>query len=749
MLSSKTYRRSRENGQVVVFFALLIPVLFAVGAIVIDVGNWYAHKRHLQTQVDAAAFAGATKFTGCNPLFDPAAANKAIKGAALEYAGDSLRAPSTIDPSFTSTVRNPQLAEPGDVRIVLNSATYWDPVNGKNPVGGYGLDDTEDRDGDPATPGDHCTAEAVDAKGTDEDVRNLWGLIPLSPSVKAHARVEIHQILEESGMLPFAVPEIDPAAVFAIFVNENTGAVIGTQQLCNLAVCTANGVAPIPPFSYWRSSIGQQTLDIPSENTSVVILISKNDTSQSMSGTLAQICGQSPGLVRCHAGSSATSGVNFIHGWSDAPGSPKNPQIRDVSLFGCTDPSAPYFLNSADCAVGATVKIDFGFPGDPTPGTKKTPAGIAATAALYASANCSGNKDPLGWISTSGTLSTWNGGAKLIVAGSGRNPLSVGWSSDTEEPDPPPPGKTKTVSHSGCFPLVAAPYAANDASGPLEYVAISGTDLPPYPPVIDPNSRNTGPNHNVIVTVGLNKPLKITNPLDPPFLLRFASKSGSLNQALDCDAGIVFAVEIADGCRTKYRLNYYDWDKNKATPYTWEDIRCTAYPSPSDLPPPTFEPPLGTKAPNCVAAKTGDVVAMRQGLYKRFQDPSCTPNNWPTTPAEVTPFFLKYDFANDPRYVTLVITDFTAFTGNGAENVPVKYFAGFYATGWDRGPAGGGNQTGCPDNDLHPLGLSDLKDNGDVWGHFVQIVIPSSTGEASEELCNFDELGNCIAVLVE
>lgn len=738
-----------ERGQVVVFFALLLPVLFALGAVVIALGNVYVHKRHLQTQVDAGAFAGATKFVGCNPLFDPAGANKAIKAAALEYTGDSLRPPSSIDPSFTTTVRNSQVQEPADVRVALNSATYWDPPNGTDPVGGYGLDDSLDPDGDSATPGDHCTTRTLDVKATDQDAPLLWNLLPFSPSPKAKARVEIRQIIEQSGMLPFAVPEIDPAAVYAIFVNENTGAVIASQQLCNLTVCTLQGPAPDNTFSYWTTSAGQQSVDIPAENTSVVILISKNDTSVPMLGTLAATCGQSPGLVRCHAGSSATSGVNFIHGWSDNPGSPKNPHIRDVSLFGCSDPSAPYFLNSADCALGATVKIDFGVSGDPTRRLNQSPPGIEAEARLYHSTDCSGSGDPLAWTGTLGTESTWTGGAKFIVAASGRNPLSVGWSSKTEEPDPPPPGKTKTVSHNGCFRLVAAPYAADNASGPLEYVDIKNADVPPYPLSIDGNSRNTGPNHDVRVTVGLNKPLQITDPLDDPFLLRFASKSGSLNQALDCDQGIVFSDEIADGCQTRYRVNYYDWDKNPATPYTWEDLLCAGYPSPSDLPPPTFEPPPGTNAPNCVAAKTGDVNAMRQGLYERFQDPVCTPNNWPTAPADVNPFFLNYDFANDPRYVTLVITDFTAFTGSGAENIPVKYFAGFYATGWDRGPAGGGNQTGCPDNDPHPLGLSSTRDNGDVWGHFVNIVVPSANGGASEELCNFDALGNCIAVLVE
>ena len=42
--------------------------------------------------------------------------------------------------------------------------------------------------------------------------RPLWGLIPLTPSPKTQARVEIRQIIEPHGMLPWAVPEIDPGS---------------------------------------------------------------------------------------------------------------------------------------------------------------------------------------------------------------------------------------------------------------------------------------------------------------------------------------------------------------------------------------------------------------------------------------------------------------------------------------------------------------------------------------------------------
>ena len=65
-----------ERGQVIVLFALLVPVIFAIGSITMSVGNWYVLKRHLQTQVDAAVFAGGAAFTGCGQ--DPIATNMKI-----------------------------------------------------------------------------------------------------------------------------------------------------------------------------------------------------------------------------------------------------------------------------------------------------------------------------------------------------------------------------------------------------------------------------------------------------------------------------------------------------------------------------------------------------------------------------------------------------------------------------------------------------------------------------------------------
>jgi hypothetical protein len=752
-----------ERGQVVVLLALLLPVLFALGAIVLDVGNWYVHKRHLQTQVDAAAFAGATRFVGCSYQFgDPVAANRAIRAEALGYAGDTARVPAP-DETF-----NQQVQESRDVRVVFNSSRFWrdgdpEPVDpegdlpaslGYHPMDptstGYGLDDTLDVDNNPATPAnDPCSTRTLDVKATDHEAPLLWGLLPATPSPKAKARVEIRQIREQMRMLPFAVPEIDPAAVLALFVDEEDGTVLASQALQQLD-------DPDLPFSEWSTYPLEQLqpVFIGSDNVGVVILVSKENAFPQRTGPLADICGQAPSLVACYGGSTASSGLSFIHGFSGIGGSPASPQIRDVNVqdFNCEadDDSAPYFLLTGDCEVGVRAIIDFGLDSDPT--LDPDDGGIGAEVVVHApgcpNRGCAMEYDSQSIDDESIWFSTRS--AAMPAADSndnGRQDFEIEWTTQVDNPATP---ALDPVEHNGTFSGVAHPYIANDLSGPVLYLELSATKRDPatgaWLPVFDANSVNKGNEYRYTVQVGLVKPLQLRDPLEDAILLRYASPSGSLNQALDCDKGISLTDEVADGCQTAYGLNYYDWDNDDDTPKSWADITCSQY-GLGDLPPEVPSNP----APICVAAKTGDVIAFVKGLEARFEKPSCTPNNWPETEAEIVEFFGEegYDFANDPRYVSLVITDITAFEGSGSTNIPVKYFAGFYATGWDISS----HTTGCPgENDPHPVfgaTYKRSKDNGDVWGHFINVIEFSSAGLADDQLCNFDELGNCVAQLVE
>lgn len=733
-----------DRGQVVVLVALLLPVFLALSAVVVDVGNWYVHKKHLQTLVDAGALAAAPKFVGCSYQFgDPAAANHAIRDTALEYAGDPSRDPAT---------RNRQHQEPDDVHVLLNSTRYWEPGDPTSGLAAMALDFNWDIDADGGG-GDPCSERSLDVKATDEDVPLLLGLIPLFPDVKARARIEVRQIVEQNGMLPWAVPEVEPAAVAALFVDENSGDVIASQRLDKRD-------DPDLPFDEWvtaglewntdgtpRSELvpNASRVDLRFENTGVVILVAKvipfpSGGTLDLTGTLPQICGQEPGVVSCYAGDGNQDGLTFIHGWSDANGTPAAPVVRDVSVLNvnCEDDSAPYFLRTGDCDLGATAVLHF----EPTPGFDPRTAEVVLEAPGCGRNGCTMSFDRFG----SGIGETiWTGfGARFADDFFGRSTFSI--SVTTEFP--------VGVEHQRTFTGVAHPYVAEPAdlrgnqappgagAGPVEYLKLSTLD-----PVPDANSRNTGdpPLASVIVTVGLRPPFQIQSTLEPPVVLRVASPSGSQNQAFDCDRPYNFQTEIENGCQTTYRENYGDWDDDGVM--EWSDLLCDDYPNGAGLPPDTFTP---APPPDCVRVETGDKVGQfRHGIDLRLRTPSCAPNNWPQNAADIPGFFTDHDFATDPRYVTLIVTDYGTFQGSGSSSaVPVKYFAGFYITGWDKTS----NNLPCADNEPHPWyspGYRRSLDNGDVWGHFINVVAFSASGAGSDDLCNFDEVGTCIVGLVE
>ena len=170
---------------------------------------------------------------------------------------------------------------------------------------GVGLDNTLDLDNNPATAGDPCSSKTLDVKATDDDAPLLFGFLPFVADPKKKARVEILQVKEQNGMLPWAVPDIEPAAVAAIFVDENDGVVkTPPQPLCNVTAVSCAGLpTPDSKLSYWVTPAFEDLVDIVGENTGVVILVSKIDDTPMLTtgaGALTAMCTQSPGLVSCY-----------------------------------------------------------------------------------------------------------------------------------------------------------------------------------------------------------------------------------------------------------------------------------------------------------------------------------------------------------------------------------------------------------------------------------------------------------------
>ena len=213
-----TAHRSRgECGQVVTIFALLLPVVLGIGAIVIGLGNWYTHAKHLQTKADASAFAGGGVWGfPCGPDVD---AN--IESEARTFLGPHTQADGSV---FSSTTFNPQVGgvDSSKIHAVLNGSDWYDDDSNPTPA----------EQNDPA--GSICEAKILDVKATEDNSFPLFSLIPLFPDIKRKARVQLNEVESLSGVLPISVRVPKPLSAAAIFYDESSGDIIpgGVKYLC-------------------------------------------------------------------------------------------------------------------------------------------------------------------------------------------------------------------------------------------------------------------------------------------------------------------------------------------------------------------------------------------------------------------------------------------------------------------------------------------------------------------------------------
>ncbi len=744
LASSAQSRSNSQRGQTIVLFAIILPLILAFGSVVVTVGNWWVHKRHLQTQVDAAALAGAPSFVGC--FLNPDGANGAnvdIATYALKYAGDTRRDPATA---------NLQVEEPNDVYAVLNSASYWAQANGTDPnapSAGYGLDYSMppvDSQGNPAPDSKPCSIKALDVKGTDDEAPTLWGWLPFVASPKTHAKVEIYKTEGLSGFLPFAVPENDPKSVFALFVDETkTNTVDSVAPLTKpVSPSTVNGEAA----NIWN---GAAQIDLTAtEEMGMIVLESRQSlTMADLAGkTLTEMCSLAGtscfGSIRNQSPPVTNhTGVGFIFGQQGSPGNNPTATVRDAQLtnfdltglFGAPNPScvttdpdsAPYFVWNGDCQVRIRAQIDFG-------NVPNAPRDVRVQINGTFGNQCNGGTAQLtrqnGW---------WESPWITIPAGSGRNEFRLCWRAGNG-----------LQRRDGNFnnQVIQMAFAANTDlgksntaySGPMVYAAIQ------------PGHSLAKTKRNLVVEVGLQPPLAVTNGNAPPVMLRVAG-TGSLNQMLDCDPSPRQPPdEIYNGCQTPYQRNT-------------RALACSPNPTwdPNNLPP-TLDPNDPSWVdPDCIEANPGDVSALAKGLHDRLEalptdtppGAGCPPNLWKQYRSQG-----KVPDGSDPRYMELVIANYGEFNKQGISVLPITKWAGFYATGWFVTNTGPGTK-GCPDNDppptppycpkssTNPCQATDQEVQGAVWGYFITETFASGRGRPGNELCDFAELSTCIAVLTE
>jgi hypothetical protein len=498
-----------EDGGVLVMVALWLPIIILFITLVVDVGNWFEHKRHLQVQADASALAAAGDFR--IPCTD-----QPIVDRANQYAGFS---------SPSGTTYNPQVAG-GQTRthIMMNSVTYY---NQSSPT------DSTVRTGAP------CAAGMIDVKLTETDLPWYFGFGKVVSFINAHARVEIKPLFTTAGALPVGVPDVNPQSGSVSLINEANGNVLST---CSGAPCTAplvsngsingyvewdNGASPFAGFS------------IPAGVTNVGVRVN-------LGGGSGTTCGQP--LVSCYDLSSASTGLNFIRGYptSGSGAQPAAPIARGVTLFTNSCADAYFSSSSSSCTIGVRAKVDFGGLVSPGAAVRATINGTTNTL-VY-------NSVTQVWESSSSNNSFFTLPASPA---SGRLPVTLDWAETVNSvtglgncslPNQGPFGNANKCQ--GSFGTVQGAYVASDAtSGPIKIVQTTENGA------TGANSFAQGTTHDLVIKIGVLGSLSYASSVgDPIVTLRVVG--GSQNQSLDCDPNVSrLADEIAKGCQPQYTKN--------------------------------------------------------------------------------------------------------------------------------------------------------------------------------------------------
>jgi hypothetical protein len=363
-----------ERGQVVLVFALLLPVLLALGAVVVSVGNWYTHARHLQTKADAGAFAGGAAWGfPCGADID-----LRIEELARTYVGPHVQANGT---PYAGVTYNPQIGGvPGeDVHVVLNGSAWFDDDSNPFPL---------DRNSPAST--SICESKVLDVKVTEEDSFPLFRVLPLFPDIKRKARVEIQEIAGLTGLLPIAVRIPQPLSAAAVFYDEATRNVLDVEpfrEVCTVAVPTCLLGAP-PGLGQWTTepapgdSTGTWASFAVAGRTGVVVATSFRPACGAGSPPAGQpcledsgwagqpvdsFCRQAGGAVQCYdadgrgTGQTVSSGLHFVRGYPVGSAGSGPPQVRSAYLTNADCPATGYFnSDQSTCHAQLNVEVDLG-----------------------------------------------------------------------------------------------------------------------------------------------------------------------------------------------------------------------------------------------------------------------------------------------------------------------------------------------------------------------------------------------------
>jgi Flp pilus assembly protein TadG len=501
----------REDGGVLVIVALWLPLLVVLASFVIDVGNWFEHRRHLQVQADAAALAAAGDVSRCRS--DPVAADALIEDQARRYGG--VATPDAFNVQVGGTPRE-------NAHLLVNSQTWFDQP------------DTVDATVDTAGP---CEASMIDVKLTETDLPWFFRTARVVPFINAHARVSIMRVGQNRrSSVPIGFPTANPKRGQVQLIDESDGAVLASAALTRAGTDAGQVI--------WNNAAAPIERKIDKQNIGVRVVLSGSDSTT---------CGDA--LVECYQPPGTQHGVSLIHGYSTSGtvGATDAPRARDVRLTPGTCPAAYFVAATAACTIGVDASIDFGSTSDPVGalGAKVT-ANIVGQKTSYA-------------LAYDGTR--WQSGAAIpIGVQAGETPIELHW--ERTKGQVVLDGATKTCNTAnknpctGSFGVVhRALSARDDVSGPLQGVYVTEVDAAGSPVQLNANSLpmcaspTDSCTRRLVVDVRIPN-LQAAQSKDAPGVTMRVAGSGSRTQALDCDPDLPnLKQELASGCGAQYVRN--------------------------------------------------------------------------------------------------------------------------------------------------------------------------------------------------
>ena len=788
-----------ERGGIMVLSAVMIPVFLLLTALVIDVGNWYTHKRQLQNRADAAAFAAGVEYanawkacvySGTDPtkLAAKLATANAIADAARQYAAD----PEASDYStgaLPASLHNTEIANQSKLDVMINA-----------PTSANYTDDTDYTDGGAGNVANPCfkhtSADDISAPGQwtdvqvkERDLPSLFGGFGrfLSRNV-ARARVDIRPAISGHRFLPLAVPDNVITKVQVRYYNECTGAEITSARhdLAPLPAPDQSGFAAAGGGQLWGlpsaadPTVGDKNrsfnLVLPSYSTSCgdyvpvgveVRLASRDDIDLNQSCAALLAARYADCFHR----------LSQIRIWNDG-NADSQIRIPKISLSGgCGLPQDAYFSRlpaaSNNCKYDVTVEVNWG----------TRPLGTLTNVPANFTVSANGTNVPLqNWVP--GGVSTYATSGGAITANAGANPVTItaNWVDTTQNPQ-------HSWAGNDCRPGSQNPCKASVTDGHRAFVGTNGTagavalvrtggawdtvnNLPGAP--FDNHRSGGGPSDcsnsdtcAVFPTVGTVSVLKtgtyVTLRLDDP----------QSNQTLRCDPNYAQGQEFNAfqyGCEPWYAANQWSspwWIGATGAKHCPDGGQWFSY---SDLGQGFGKNSAGNAwqcvltAPGMSTGQVGDDIAVATDNCDNINNNSCQTFDcnyggnydgkggvpgWDTTGGRndvVSPNPVKLGSAY-PRIVNLFIVPYQSgkgLTGAG-DTIPVLGFASFYVMDWTGSNA---NQSDpCPDTTWGSTTMPRAP-RGAITGVFVETVSYEPGPVDPNATCVEGQLTPCRVTLV-